>query len=183
MPCAVSKDVIDAIIGYHGHYCPGLAIGIRAAELALRELGQPEDADMLVVSETDMCGVDAIQWLTGCTLGKGDFMLRDWGKMAFTFYDRRAGRGLRAVLRPEARSGGDASAPDSRETVRDRLMDLDLDEVFAVSPVIDPPARRAAVLQSLRCESCGEMVMESRSRRFGGKILCIPCFGLVEQKI
>ena len=183
MPCAIPPDVIDAVIAYHGHSCPGLAIGIRAAELALRELGPPEATDMVVVSETDMCGVDALQWLTGCTLGKGDFLLRDYGKMAFTFFDRRSGRGVRALLRPEARNSADGRDPEQRRMMQERFMALDLEDMFQVREVAVPPARPAAILQSLRCEDCGEMVMESRTRRFAGRTLCIPCFGAVEQKI
>ncbi len=182
MPCAVPEKDIQSIIAFHGHSCPGLAIGIRAAELALRELGPRGETDMVVVSETDMCGVDAIQWLTGCTVGKGDFILRDWGKMAFTFIDRRSGRGLRALLRPEARHDASGGELD-REAMRKRFMALDLEDMFHVGPVHAPPVRPAVILRSLRCESCGEMVMESRTRRFNGQTLCIPCFGLVEQKI
>ena len=102
MSCAFSRDLIEKTIAFHGHSCPGLAIGIRAVELAFRELGRPEETDMVAVAETDMCGVDAIQFLTDCTYGKGNFMHRDYGKMAFSFFDRNTGKGLRAVLNPGA---------------------------------------------------------------------------------
>jgi len=52
---------------FHGHMCPGLAIGIRMAEIALREIGpHSTDEEVVAIVETDMCGVDAIQYLTGC---------------------------------------------------------------------------------------------------------------------
>ena len=55
---------------FHSHMCPGLAIGIRAAEIALREVGpRAANEGVVAIVETDMCGVDAIQFLTGCTLG------------------------------------------------------------------------------------------------------------------
>ncbi|MDZ7620494.1 MAG: TraR/DksA C4-type zinc finger protein, partial [Patescibacteria group bacterium] len=38
-------------------------------------------------------------------------------------------------------------------------------------------------LESLPCDACGESTMESRTRRFGGRTLCLPCFQAVEQKI
>jgi formylmethanofuran dehydrogenase subunit E len=43
--------------------------------------------------------------------------------------------------------------------------------------------RPARILTSHACEQCGEMTMESRTRRLGGQTLCIPCFADQEQKI
>ena len=203
MPCAFSQEQIEAVIAFHGHSCPGLTIGVRAAELALRELDHPKDSDMAAVVETDMCGVDAIQFLTGCTMGKGNLIHRDYGKMAFSFYDRGTGEGFRALLNPKARGGmdeemgelmgkidaGTADETDKkrveelREALRQRFLDLDLDEMFCVTPLETRPPRPARILSSLVCDACGESVMESRTRRFGGKTLCIPCFGQAEQKI
>ncbi|MBW2580124.1 MAG: formylmethanofuran dehydrogenase, partial [Deltaproteobacteria bacterium] len=31
--------MIQKTVAFHGHMCPGLAIGIRAAEVALRDIG------------------------------------------------------------------------------------------------------------------------------------------------
>ena len=87
-----SKQQIEAAIAFHGHLCPGLAIGIRAAELAQCELDNPSDDEIVAVVETDMCGVDAIQFLTGATLGKGNLIHRDYGKMAFSFFCRDTGK-------------------------------------------------------------------------------------------
>ena len=59
---------------FHGHGCPGLASGCRAAVEASRILGFPletaRDEEIVCVTENDGCGVDAIQALLGCTLGK-----------------------------------------------------------------------------------------------------------------
>lgn len=187
MACTFSEDTIARTIDFHGHSCPGLSIGIRAAELALRELGDPAELDMVAVSETDMCGVDAIQFLTGCTYGKGNFLHRDYGKMAFSFFDRRTGRGFRAVLRPEVlRESVKEAASDPAEEKnarRELVMSLPLDDLFTVAPAVSGPPRSAQILQSLVCDGCGESVMESRVRHFAGKHLCVPCFLEVEQKI
>jgi formylmethanofuran dehydrogenase subunit E len=71
MACSIDRELIEKTIAFHGHSCPGLAIGIRAAELALRKLGHADKEDVVAVVETDMCGVDAIQFLTGCTFRQG----------------------------------------------------------------------------------------------------------------
>jgi formylmethanofuran dehydrogenase subunit E len=199
----LSKDLVEKTIAFHGHWCPGLAIGIRAAELALQRLGRPEEAEMAVVVETDMCGVDAVQVLTGCTFGKGNLIHRDYGKMAFCFYDRKSGKGFRAVLKPEIQEemAGEIGPlmrkmnegtiteeekqklEDFRETRKETFLQAALEDMFSVRDLAAPAPRSARVLQSLRCETCGEMTMESRTRRFDGRTLCIPCFDQVDQKI
>ena len=52
---------------FHGHICPGLALGYRAAEVALERLrsGRAEDEELVTIAETDACGVDAIQFQIG----------------------------------------------------------------------------------------------------------------------
>lgn len=203
MSCQLPRERIDATISFHGHSCPGLAIGIRAAELALRELDSPKDTEIVAVVETDMCGVDALQFLLGTTMGKGNLIHRDHGKMAFSFFRRETGEGFRAMLSPDARGGmddemaelmkktGSGKATDAekmrmgelRATLQDRFMTLPLDEMFQVTKVDQGAPRPPRILESLACEHCGEKTMESRTRRFAGATMCIPCFQLVEQKI
>ena len=202
MGCSLNKELIEKTIAFHGHSCPGLVIGIRAAELALKKLGDAEKKDFVAVVETDMCGVDAIQFLTGCTFGKGNLIHKDYGKMAFSFYNRAKNVGFRAIFRQDISGDvgselrglmkkvedGTASEEQQgrlhklRNELQDRYMNADLGEMFIVTePRLSAP-RPARILSSLRCEACGEMTMESRTRRFGGKTLCVPCFEKVEQK-
>lgn len=203
MSCLISPEQIDATIAFHGHSCPGLAIGIRAAELALRELDNPRDTEIVAVVETDMCGVDALQFLLGTTMGKGNLIHRDHGKMAFSFFRRETGRGVRALLSPASRGGMDdemaelmrkigsgkgsegekSRLEELRASLLDRFMTLPLDEMFQVTKMDQGAPRPPRILQSMVCEHCGEKTMESRTRRFAGQTLCIPCFELVEQKI
>ena len=202
MSCSISKELIEKTIAFHGHSCPGLVIGIRAAELALQKLAQADRDDLVAVVETDMCGVDAIQLLTGCTFGKGNLIHKDYGKTAFSFYDRSKNVGFRALLRPdllgdagsELRSlvkkveAGTANEEERvryhklRDELQERYMNADLGEMFIVTEPPLPVPKPARILSSLKCEACGEMTMESRTRRFDGKTLCWPCFEKVEQK-
>lgn len=203
MTCTIPEQEITGAIAFHGHSCPGLAIGIRVAEYVRNTFPASAAADVLCVTETDMCGVDAIQFLTGCTFGKGNLIHRDYGKAAFSFYDRAAGRAFRLTLQPGARGkehremaelmGRNQKGelpPDEntrmarlRSLVQERLMSLPLEELFTCSQLEYRPPRAARVLQSLICEACGEETMESRTRRFAGQTLCIPCYEQVEQKV
>jgi formylmethanofuran dehydrogenase subunit E len=199
----ISEEMVQKTVAFHGHMCPGLAIGIRAAAVALRDIGpHAHDEEVVAVVETDMCGVDAIQSLTGCTFGKGNLIHLDYGKNAFTFYRRSDGKGIRLVTRPDAfgepdpewealreRLGDEGLAPEERErfwelhaTRSQQILDIPLDELFELQePQRDLP-HRARVMDSVACEVCSEQVMETRTRRFEGKTLCIPCFNQMEQR-
>ena len=199
---AFREELIEETIKFHGHSCPGLALGIRAAELALAKLGLASDEGIVAVVETDMCGVDAVQFLTGCTFGKGNLIHLDYGKNAFTFYRRSDGKGIRIVTKSRTSRDQDDELSALRKKMLkekltpveqqrmekgkaariERIMDADPQDLFEVKPAQGPIPRKARILQSLGCEACGEATMESRTRRFLDQTLCIPCFEAVEKR-
>jgi len=146
--------------------------------------------------------VDAIQYLVGCTLGKGNLIHKDYGKNAFTFYRRQDGKSARLVARPDiyADSGPTMGKlhrkmldqglnheeqqvwRETRAAVSKRIMESELNELFDIKPAIDPVPEMARILAPMVCESCGETVMETRARHFGGQLLCIPCFKAREKR-
>lgn len=200
-PTKLSTDELAAVVAFHGHECPGLALGVRAAEVALDRIG-PHAADEEVVcqTETDMCAVDAIQFLTGCTLGKGNLIYRDHGKIAFTFWRRSDGQAVRILLRPkdeddqEGRelrrkratvglSDEDQARVAERRAARIReILAADPEELFEIQPVETPPPGRARLMDSLICERCGESTMETRTRMFLGQVVCLPCFDELDRR-
>ncbi len=169
---------VERSVQFHGHMCPGLAIGVRAARVALREIGpHAADEEVVAVVETDMCAVDAIQVLTGCTFGKGNLLHRDVGKNAFTFYRRSDGKALR--IRTLPLSWGAANPEQQAASKDDRaraILERDERELFDIRPVSGRPPARARINDSLACDGCGESVMETRTRRFSGQTFCISCF-------
>ncbi len=182
-------------IQFHGHLCPGLVLGYRVAKAALRELGaeRPEDEELVAVVENDSCAVDAIQFVTGCTFGKGNLLFRDYGKHAYTFYNRGTGRGIRISedfrgfehdsRYAELKKRQDAGEDVSREMQEFRMekvasiLKADDKDFLTVSEVTAPPPAVAKIRASVRCSSCGERFMESRGRVKNGKLVCIPCSG------
>jgi formylmethanofuran dehydrogenase subunit E len=203
MACKLTQEQIDQTISFHGHWCPGLASGIRAAEWALDELcARSRDEELVAVVETDMCGVDAIQFLTGCTFGKGNLIHKDYGKNAFTFYRRSDGKAARLVARPgiygdaqqtlgelhrkmQAEGLTDEEEADLQQTramITQRIMESDLEDLFEVRKPDGPVPQKARILSSLICDKCGESVMETRTRRLQEQTLCIPCFEKMEKR-
>ncbi|MCK5248068.1 formylmethanofuran dehydrogenase subunit E family protein, partial [Candidatus Bipolaricaulota bacterium] len=97
MPTTPFKEVAQ----FHGHVCPGLAIGYRMTLAALACLSEhrAEDEEIVAIIENDACGVDALQYLSGCTFGKGNLIFDDYGKSVYTLYSRTTGEGVRVVWR------------------------------------------------------------------------------------
>ena len=192
----IDEQTLERVVDFHGHMCPGLAMGVQAAQIALREIGpHAKDEEVVAVVETDMCGVDAIQFLTGCTFGKGNLIHRDWGKNAYTFHRRSDGRAVRIVGRPDAwqrdpehqelfakvRSNQASPAERARfqqlhEAESRKVLALDPDSLYEVQEVHAPPPHRARIHATVICARCGEGAMETRVRRLGGQDLCAPCF-------
>ncbi len=191
------QETIQKVVEFHGHMCPGLAMGIRAAEVGLAEIGaHATDEEVLAIVETDMCGVDAIQFLTGCTLGKGNLVHRDHGKSAYTFVRRSDRKAVRVRIRPgewtrrdpawlalfgKVRAG--TATVEERERFATaqrersaRILEVPLDELYEVREVDVEPPRPARILASVECEACGEPTTETRIRRLDGRELCPPCF-------
>ena len=168
-------DDMQELVAFHGHLCPGLTIGYRAAKIGMARLGseRAEDEELIAIVENDSCSVDAVQALTGCTFGKGNLFFNDHGKQVFTFALRPSGRAVRVSLKPagdrHARSEEDRSA-----RVRRMLASPDEDLFSIKECTIDLPDT-ARIHKSVRCEACGESVMETRTRQVAGKTLCMPC--------
>jgi formylmethanofuran dehydrogenase subunit E len=196
------SEHIKKTIAFHGHWCPGLAIGIRAARWAAQEMGTASDEEIVTVVETDMCGVDAIQYLVGCTFGKGNLIHKDYGKNAFTFYRRRDGKAARLVTRPDLygevgpafrslvrkmqqeglTEEEEKTMQDFRERIKRHIMEADFDSLFEIKTPTEPVPQKARILTSLTCAACGEAAMESRVRHFKDQILCLPCFEAAERR-
>mgnify|MGYP001030093000 CR=1 FL=1 len=197
----ISPERIRETIAFHGHNCPGVSIGIRVSELVLRDFERAPDDEVVAVVETDNCAGDAIQYLTGCTLGKGNLIHLDHGKNVFTFYRRSDERGMRICLRSDTQSTADSDIPalyrkhyregltpeeeerlaTARQAMIERIMTAGLKELFDVQPAEGSIPRKARIMEGIPCDQCGKRTMETRTRRFMGRTLCIPCYESFEK--
>lgn len=134
--------------------------------------------------------------MTGCTYGKGNLIHLDYGKHAYTFIRRSDGKAIRIVSRPDAWGPPDPehqalrtkvtkkeATPEEEISFNEALLDRSQsilerpwEELFSVTEVAPDMPAKARFNNSVTCKDCGELVMESRSRRFQGQQLCIPCF-------
>ena len=72
---------------FHGHLCPDLVIGYRVSQYALQNLllEMLSPASLRVLVENTTSAVDAVQRLTGCTIGNGRLQTCDYGRHVYTF--------------------------------------------------------------------------------------------------
>jgi formylmethanofuran dehydrogenase subunit E len=164
---------LKKVVDFHGHFCPGIMIGYRAAKAGMKILdaGRSEDEELVAIVENDSCAVDAVQVLTGATFGKGNFFFKDHGKQVYSFILRPSGKGVRLSLKAGAL--GDAS--HSRDDKSKMLMEKGDDEIFSIEEKKMDLPDKAAIHQSVICSSCGEPTMATRVVEKDGKQFCIPC--------
>lgn len=178
--------LLEESVRIHGHLCAGQVLGVRMALLGLREIGigDPKGRDrknLMVFVETDRCAADAVQSVTGCTVGKRSLRLLDYGKMAASFLNLATDRAVRVRAREEARARAQAYAPgngDKHAKQADAYRIMPDGELFEVSPVHiaprkeDLPGRPSSRVQ---CDACGEHVQDRRETRLGRRVFCRPC--------
>ena len=168
----MKKDLWDKAVSFHGHECPGLAIGFKACEAAMQKMGigTSDDEEIVCITENDACGVDAVQALLSCTMGKGNLIYHGTGKQAFSFFNRTNGKKLRVCLIPGKNKGME------REEWKRYLLDSNVDEIFSFSePKSDIP-EKARLFSTLVCEKCGEGAPEHKMRIIDSKTVCLDCF-------
>jgi formylmethanofuran dehydrogenase subunit E len=166
-------DLVE-VVRFHGHLCPGLAIGYRAAKSAMEALAteRAEDEELVAIVENDSCSADAVQYVTGCTFGKGNFFFRDYGKQVFTLALRPSGRAVRIALKARRRAEPENQ---DRETRTNWLLHAPVEDLFEVKATTIVLPEPAQIRESLVCDSCGEAVMATRAMEREGRTLCIPC--------
>ena len=164
------KELWEKAAAFHGHVCPGLTIGYRAALYAidLLELTFSDDEQVVCITENDACGVDAIQVILGCSVGKGNLLFHMTGKQAFSFYNRKNGKSVRLVLNP-------APKAMTREESYEYYHACKQEEMFTVKETTLTVPEHARLFDSYVCECCGETAGANWIRLAGGKKLCLDC--------
>lgn len=165
------KKLWEQCAEFHGHVCGGLTIGYKASLYAMEllELDFSHDEEVVCISENDACGVDAVQVLLGCSIGKGNLLFHMRGKQAFSFFNRKTGKSVRLVLK-------DRPSFASKEESFAYLQEREPEELFDVKQPVCQIPERARLFRSFPCDCCGETTAEHMMRLQDGKKLCLDCF-------
>ena len=188
----------------HGHFCPGVALGVKAVHVAFKELGINDNIGMeeiMAVVECNNCFVDGVQFVSGCSLGNNSLVYKDLGKTAATFYKRGSSDAVRVC----AKSFDLGNEPDNEKQEADALFDRAVKkrekltdaeqkrlkqlwikrsftvvnapetDIFTITRTTSPVFAYAPIFDSQICSICGDKVMETRTHLQNGKPVCIPC--------
>lgn len=186
----------------HGHYCPGLAMGVMASSYAMKELMVDSDGmeNLLAITETNNCFSDGVQFVTGCSFGNNALIFKDIGKTAFTL-TRRNGKGIRVCSRPDSGNILQETFPGFQKlfqlVIIEKNRDADLvaeykkaalerafgtlsipfERLFNVKRLHVEIPDFAPIHESVICSVCNESVMKSRTTGSENSFICYTCKG------
>jgi len=180
------ESLLRESVRVHGHLCAGQVLGVRMSLAGLREagIGDPKGADrkqIIVFVEMDRCATDAVQSVTGCSLGRRTMKFLDYGKMAATFLNLKTNKAVRVVAREDSRQKAEDRFPTSENKYTAQLESYKImpdDELFDVMEVtvkVAPEDMPGRPMRRVQCDSCGEHVQDMREVYQDGGILCVPC--------
>lgn len=168
-----AKELMKKAVGFHGHTCPGVAIGVLVSKYVLEhENDFSVDEELVAVVENNNCSVDALQALLGTTFGKGNLKHLDYGKNNFTIYNRTNKKGIKFSLNLSSFGNRDLTREERIET----LLTSTPEKIFNITSVEFNPPPEAEIHESIICDNCKEPTMSTRINSLEEKKLCIPCY-------
>lgn len=195
------SPLFQTAMAFHGHKCPAMPMGLRAAVAAMQALGveRAKNQELKVIAETGKghamgCFLDGVMSATGCTYGKANIEKRYWNKLAFTLIETATGRAVRVSVKPEVIEAGlngpfvaqrkrgvqpQDVDPAIVEPLVDKVLARPAEELLQVSKVFQIEVKKTApVFDAVRCAKCGESVFVSKARLTpDGLTVCLPCSG------
>lgn len=194
------EDLLILSAGLHGHYCPGLSLGVLGATYAINKIREFTEGfeNLLAIAEVNSCLVDAVQLITGCTIGNNSLIYRDIGKIAFSLVNRN-GKGVRLSIKSDYREKQKERYPDFtkyfdlviKKKSRDEenllmfkklakeasfdLLKWDINEIFNIKEININIPEFAPIRESVFCIDCKEPVMKGKEIIKEEKIYCRYC--------
>ncbi len=127
----LSEDDHDLIVKVHGHICPMVLLGARAALAAANEYISNKD-----IKEQPFgyfrghgCAVDGIQLFSGCTWGNGNLVLLRGGTFSFVYTSEGAESAVQVTPHPDLLA--------EIRSLRGGFMDTERGRLFSTSQIED----------------------------------------------
>jgi len=180
------QSLLKKSVKIHGHLCPGQVLGVKMSLCGLKkiEIGDPKGKDrknLIVFVEMDRCTTDAIQSVTGCTLGRRTMKFMDYGKMAATFVNLKTGKAVRVIAREDSRQKAKEYFPEIKDKYEAQLEayrimpDEELFDSMEVKVALKPEDMPGRPPRRVKCNICGEYIQDMREVYRNGDVLCKPC--------
>jgi formylmethanofuran dehydrogenase subunit E len=165
---------------FHGHICPGIVLGTRLTLAGLREVGiNPHEPihNLIVYMEIDRCGTDAVQAITGCSLGHRSLKHKDFGKFAATFVNTTTGKTVRVSVHEKNRAEHDKIDRKELITVLSRVPEEEILKIEQVRLAIPREDLPGFPVGTAVCSVCGEQISDNRQIVRDGAVFCRNCAG------
>ncbi len=183
----VEKTPWEQVADFHGHTCPGIALGFRVAQIASRDLGirPAPESQVLVKAETASCALDAFQVLNHATTGKRTLLVDERGKHVYHFQYSGTEEILRIAVHAEVIGKmselREYSNPRQKQNKSLEVIQYILscsEEDFCTVQRFPGSLKQTAVeTQWAVCVRCQEPVKAEFSLTKGEDILCLECAG------
>lgn len=178
--------LLDKGRNFHGEVCPGIVMGTRIAMAGMRELRMDpfeRNRDLMVYVEIDRCMSDAVQAVTGISMGHRTLKYKDYGKFAATFLNISTGKAVRVSAAegprepPKSGKKPESGKPDMKKMV-ENLSKVPEDELLIIEEVkVDIGEHDIPGFPKYKayCEKCGDRVLDRREVIIDGQTLCKAC--------
>lgn len=163
---------------FHGDICGGIVIGTKLAMYGLKNLNMElnkKNKDLIVFVEIDRCMSDAVQAITGCSMGKRSLKQMNYGKFAATFYKISTGEGFRIT---DVDANSKEETTETTEEMIERFIDTPAEKLFNIQKVdikLDENELPGKPREKAFCSICNEKVMDGRHNIIAGKSVCKSC--------
>ncbi len=181
----------------HGEVCPGVIMGTRMSIAAMKELNmdplEPNE-NLVVTVETDRCMPDAIQAITGCTVGRRTLKCRDYGKFVATFVDVTTGEAVRVSAKDDlvdstpglwnwfenvaelAKEKNMPKVMEEKKSAIKKLSERPEEDLLSLMRLqIDDTEIPGIPQHIITCSVCGEHVMDKKEIIVDDKPVCQFC--------
>ena len=193
----VTQKEFDELVEFHGCYCLDIAMGYRVSKALMREMGDDMKnmKDVYAYVGAPTCAVDAIQKVTGCTLGKRNLIFTNTGKSVFVMQNVKTGKAVRAYchywdnfdhaqLREQRKAAHAVTATPEHKAAFSVLLDHQVRGILAAPEaalftlggvMLEASPNKSSKYISEPCAVCGEFAKADLLRDKGGKKVCSEC--------
>ncbi|KZX15622.1 FmdE, molybdenum formylmethanofuran dehydrogenase operon [Methanobrevibacter cuticularis] len=180
------KEQLEKAGKFHGDICGGIISGTKLAMYGLEQLGMDvnkKNKNLMVFLEIDRCMSDAVQAVTGCSLGRRSLKLNNYGKFAATFYDISTGKAIRISDKEDDNFNPIEETTEEKIERYANTLGKDLFKIQEVEVDIDENELPGKPRDKAICSVCNERIMDGKQEIIEGKILCKSCLDKPYYKI
>lgn len=127
------KNLWEKTIEFHGHKCPGIAMGFKICEAAIKKLGiNPLEDEIICIAENNTCPTDAIRYILRCNEENNKLSFKLSEDLTFSFLNKTNNQKLKIQFKPLKRE-----QKMNKEEFTDMILEMDVDDLMAYSEPSD----------------------------------------------